>query len=494
MLPNLPTLVAKCPYVSHSSVLHFSPIFRILSPIHYSVLHLLINYETPLNTSITSLSLLSFISLSSMMFSITFATSPRCWFSPCYTLQSSNSCCPHYHSHCSTLPCAVGNTSGVPSVCFLGLSSAMNHTSQEQLNRWKTFINESYKLWNSSPRGSWQSADFQTFFLCTLTIITDHADDQKKLKQLFQELKIHYDHEIQGEHTLLLLSPDELLQMLYKLNTKKFEDAGGLLCLVFGPCSCTCALQFFCTYFAPLLHMSTVNLPLPCISNFLLLSSYLCHRNYLHCTQISLICCILLFPMNFSAPLLCSKFFCANSLVIPLSHWSHICLCCCTPPQKSPSDFCCILCTFHSTLHFCIHTLVIPVISVSSLHICMPQTFPLILTFALTPNPASSLSAPKGLSCKEGILLWAATPPPIVTHFSYLPHNICHTCDYLPYPPAPYEQVTSYFSYCFVSVQPLQSFQVILLYLHGQVLHCEISAIPPQTSAASEIIGIIPRA
>jgi hypothetical protein len=114
------------------------------------------------------------------------------------------------------------STSSDPSVRFAGI-----HTSQEQLNGWKTFIDESYKLWNSSPAGLQQSADFRTFFLHALAMIMDHANDQKKLKQLFQELKIHYDCEIRGEHALLLLSPDELLRMLCKLNTKKFEDAGG---------------------------------------------------------------------------------------------------------------------------------------------------------------------------------------------------------------------------------------------------------------------------
>ena len=58
-----------------------------------------------------------------------------------------------------------------------------------------------------SPAGLQQSADFQTFFLHALAMITDHANDQKKLKQLFQELNIHYDHEVYGEHVLLLLSP-----------------------------------------------------------------------------------------------------------------------------------------------------------------------------------------------------------------------------------------------------------------------------------------------
>ena len=122
---------------------------------------------------------------------------------------------------------STSDTSGDPSVCFVGISSAPNHTSQEQLNGWKTFISKSYKLWNSSPAGSQQSADFWTFFLHALAMIMDHANDQKKLKQLFQELKIHYDREIWGERALLLLSPDELLWMLCMLNANKFEDAGG---------------------------------------------------------------------------------------------------------------------------------------------------------------------------------------------------------------------------------------------------------------------------
>jgi hypothetical protein len=96
------------------------------------------------------------------------------------------------------------STSSDPSVRFAGISSTPNHTSQEQLNGWKTFIDESYKLWNSSPAGLQQSADFRTFFFHTLAMITDHANDQKKLKQLFQELKIHYNREVRGERALHL--------------------------------------------------------------------------------------------------------------------------------------------------------------------------------------------------------------------------------------------------------------------------------------------------
>jgi hypothetical protein len=44
---------------------------------------------------------------------------------------------------------------------------------------WKSFITKSYKLYNSSPAGAKEAADFQTFFIHALAMIMDHANDQK---------------------------------------------------------------------------------------------------------------------------------------------------------------------------------------------------------------------------------------------------------------------------------------------------------------------------
>jgi hypothetical protein len=56
---------------------------------------------------------------------------------------------------------------------------------------------------------------------------TDHANDQKKLKSLFRELKQWYDREVRGERALLLVSPEELVRIVCELNEGKIAEAGG---------------------------------------------------------------------------------------------------------------------------------------------------------------------------------------------------------------------------------------------------------------------------
>jgi hypothetical protein len=56
---------------------------------------------------------------------------------------------------------------------------------------------------------------------------TDHANDQKKLKSLFRELKQWYDREVRGECALLLVSPEELVRIVCELNEEKIAEAGG---------------------------------------------------------------------------------------------------------------------------------------------------------------------------------------------------------------------------------------------------------------------------
>jgi hypothetical protein len=104
---------------------------------------------------------------------------------------------------------------------------APNHTSKEQLKGWEEFIHEIYLLYNDSPLGFQQSADFQNFFLQALVMGTDHANDQKKLKALFQQLKQWYDREVRGERALQLVSPAELIQIVCELNEEKIAAAGG---------------------------------------------------------------------------------------------------------------------------------------------------------------------------------------------------------------------------------------------------------------------------
>jgi hypothetical protein len=66
-------------------------------------------------------------------------------------------------------------------VHFAGITSAPSHTSEEKLNGWTSFNCEIYALWNMSPAGLREFADFCKFFLLALAMCTNHTNDQKKL-------------------------------------------------------------------------------------------------------------------------------------------------------------------------------------------------------------------------------------------------------------------------------------------------------------------------
>lgn len=59
-------------------------------------------------------------------------------------------------------------------------------------------------------------------------MMTDHANDQKKLRALFLANKQHLDREVCGERALLSLTTPQLLQAIYELTGQKIDDAGGI--------------------------------------------------------------------------------------------------------------------------------------------------------------------------------------------------------------------------------------------------------------------------
>jgi hypothetical protein len=110
---------------------------------------------------------------------------------------------------------------------FLGLGTALNHTSEAQLEGWKSLVREMHQLYNASPRGQASPVDEQEFFVKVVGMITDHAADQKKLAFLFETIKQQMERELHGERALLLLSPLEILKMICELNEEKIQNAGG---------------------------------------------------------------------------------------------------------------------------------------------------------------------------------------------------------------------------------------------------------------------------
>ncbi|KAJ7144105.1 hypothetical protein C8R44DRAFT_865099 [Mycena epipterygia] len=81
----------------------------------------------------------------------------------------------------------------------LGLTQAPNHTSEEQMAGWKRLVDEMYATYNASPLGRAHPEDPRSFFLKIMGMMTDHANDQMKLRALFKAFKQQVDREVRGE-------------------------------------------------------------------------------------------------------------------------------------------------------------------------------------------------------------------------------------------------------------------------------------------------------
>ncbi|KAH9848418.1 hypothetical protein C2E23DRAFT_739684 [Lenzites betulinus] len=97
---------------------------------------------------------------------------------------------------------------------FLGIHSAANHTSESQLRGWQACITDVFDTYNASPLGREKPADVRTLVVKTEGILTDHAEDQKKLARLFKQWKSTCDRELRGEQVLAEMSSNDVLQHL----------------------------------------------------------------------------------------------------------------------------------------------------------------------------------------------------------------------------------------------------------------------------------------
>ncbi|KAJ3756107.1 hypothetical protein EV360DRAFT_72281 [Lentinula raphanica] len=116
---------------------------------------------------------------------------------------------------------------GKKSIFFLGIALAPDHTSEEQLNGWTTMVHEMYQSYQATPQGQSNSLTEHDFYKKVLSMITDHAADQKKLAALFVELKKSMDREERGERAIKNLAPEALIQTITEYNIAKIRAAGG---------------------------------------------------------------------------------------------------------------------------------------------------------------------------------------------------------------------------------------------------------------------------
>ncbi|KZT21212.1 hypothetical protein NEOLEDRAFT_1158276 [Neolentinus lepideus HHB14362 ss-1] len=123
---------------------------------------------------------------------------------------------------------AAKHCSVVPATRFYNISSALNHTSKMQLAGWEKQFKEQHALWNESPLVKHRKLDWHELLPKLKGILSDHAEDQKKLARLMKTWKTHIDCELRGEEVLLEKSSLELLTIISGINDQKFKDAGGI--------------------------------------------------------------------------------------------------------------------------------------------------------------------------------------------------------------------------------------------------------------------------
>ena len=128
----------------------------------------------------------------------------------------------NYQSHhiTYTLP------NGVVATRFAGIRHEVNHTSETQLGGWQSTASSMYDTYNSI-RSSQTTADAREFPIKAKGMITDHAEDQRKLVRLFEGWKQATEREVRGERALSTFPPAVLLPHLGTMTDKLMASAGG---------------------------------------------------------------------------------------------------------------------------------------------------------------------------------------------------------------------------------------------------------------------------
>jgi hypothetical protein len=111
---------------------------------------------------------------------------------------------------------------------FAGILHKVNHKSETQLQRWKSHIEGMYDSYNDVVGGTAGALDVCDFPSKVKGMLTDHAEDQKKLIWLFTEWKQSCEREVRGERALATLPPDDVIHLLWEMTESLINEAGGI--------------------------------------------------------------------------------------------------------------------------------------------------------------------------------------------------------------------------------------------------------------------------
>ncbi|KAE9392205.1 hypothetical protein BT96DRAFT_1000611 [Gymnopus androsaceus JB14] len=129
----------------------------------------------------------------------------------------------NYESHFITV-----NKDGTHKSYFAGLTRAPTHTSQEQCDAWERLFRHLTAVYNASPLAKQNGLiDVRELIQLLTGMLSDHAEDQKKLAALLEALKQAWDRELRGEDAMLDLGTVALFPFIAEATATVVKDAGG---------------------------------------------------------------------------------------------------------------------------------------------------------------------------------------------------------------------------------------------------------------------------
>ncbi|TFY50881.1 hypothetical protein EVG20_g11277 [Dentipellis fragilis] len=134
----------------------------------------------------------------------------------------------HRHTNYESRQAVVIKTNGERATHFLGVESAIDHTSESQRAGWERLVECLYETFNASPRAAEQFADPRDFIIKVTGLHTDHAEDQKKLFRLLEIWKQRTEREVHGEQALKTMASEDVLKATWEATQRTIEAVGGL--------------------------------------------------------------------------------------------------------------------------------------------------------------------------------------------------------------------------------------------------------------------------
>lgn len=116
----------------------------------------------------------------------------------------------------------------IPTQCFFGINHAIDHKSEAQLRGWQDLMYRMYKFYNESPLGRQKPLNPLEFAHLMTGMITDHAEDQKKLVRLLEAWKASCECEMCGQEALLSTALADIVSLLWEETEQNLAEVGGL--------------------------------------------------------------------------------------------------------------------------------------------------------------------------------------------------------------------------------------------------------------------------